>query len=228
VPRTRRALSTAAAGALALLLQACATHAPPLPGHVYAGRLAVRSDAGANQPARSVSGEFELSGNPSSGQLILTSPLGVTVARARWSRPAGAIAGMGEPSDIELEANGGTTHYPTLEAMMQQAIGDQLPLPAMFDWLAGRPWPDAPATRDPSGAAFDQLGWHVDLARFAAVRLIDAQRADPPPTLHVRVKLDAPDAASAPAGSPGGAASAPVSAASAPAMPAAAATGTAP
>lgn len=179
------------AAALALL-QACATHAPPLPGQVYAGRLAVRSDAGATQPARSVSGQFELSGSASSGQLILTSPLGVTVARARWSAPTGA---QGQPSEIELEANGGTSHYPTLEAMMQQAIGDQLPLAAMFDWLAGRPWPGAPVTRAPGEATFDQLGWHVDQSQFATSRLIDAQRAEPAPTLHVRVKLDAPEAA---------------------------------
>ena len=201
----RRSLPAWRAGALALLLQACATHAPPLPGHVYAGRLAVRSDAGAAQPARAMSGQFELSGNASSGQLILTSPLGVTVARARWSDPRGAT---GEPSDIELEANGGSAHYPTLEAMMQQAIGDQLPLAAMFDWLAGRPWPGAPVTRAPGGLAFDQLGWHVDQSQFAADRLIDAQRVDPPPTLHVRVKLDAAEPAATPATPPTSAASA--------------------
>jgi outer membrane lipoprotein LolB len=178
-------------GLLALLLQACATHPPPLPGTVFSGRLAVRTEAAPTQPARSVSGQFELSGNTSVGQLVLTSPIGTTVARARWSKPAGAL---GMPSDIELEADGGTLHYDTLAEMMQRAIGDQLPLPAMFDWLAGHPWPAAEARRSADGAAFDQLGWHVDLSRFASARLIDAQRSLPPPTLHVLVKLDAPAA----------------------------------
>ncbi len=209
----RRLLPSCGAVALALLLQACATHPPPLPGHVYAGRLAVRSDAGADQPARSMSGQFELSGSAASGQLILTSPLGVTVARARWSDPRPVT---GEPSEIELEANGHTQRYPTLESMMQQAIGDQLPLAAMFDWLAGRPWPDAPVTRAPGGAAFDQLGWHVDLSQLADNRLIDAQRPDPAPTLHVRVKLDADDAAAAPAKAASAAASLAVPAVTAP------------
>ena len=182
----------ASALALALLLQACVSHPPPLPGHVYAGRLAVRADAAPSLPARSMSGQFELSGNSSSGQLILTSPIGTTVARARWSDPAGA---QGAPSSIELEADGATTHYATLEEMMQRAIGDQLPLPAMFDWLDGHPWPAAPAQRAADGGSFDQLGWQVDLTQFADNRLIAATRAQPAPALHVRVKLDAAEPA---------------------------------
>ena len=188
----------AAVLASALLLQACVSHPPPLPGHVYSGRLAVRSDAAPDLPARSVTGQFELSGNASSGQLILTSPIGTTVARARWSDPVGT---QGIPSKIELEADGGTTHYATLEEMMQRAIGDQLPLPAMFDWLSGRPWPAAPVQRGVDGASFDQLGWHVDLSQLAGNQLIDAQRPRPAPTLHVRVKLDAAEPAASAASS---------------------------
>ena len=186
-------LSIRGVGALALtlVLQACISHPPPLPGHVYTGKLAVRTDAAPDQPAHAVSGQFELSGNASSGQLILTSPLGTTVARARWSDPVGT---QGIPSKIELEADGATTHYATLEEMMQRAIGDQLPLPAMFDWLSGRPWPNVPVSSG-SASSFDQLGWHVELSQFADNRLIDAQRPLPAPALHVRVKLDAAEPA---------------------------------
>jgi outer membrane lipoprotein LolB len=194
----RLALSGAAVLASALLLQACVSHPPPLPGHVYAGRLAVRTDAAPGLPARSMTGQFELSGNASSGQLVLTSPIGTTVARARWSDPVGT---RGEPSKIELEADGGTTHYATLEDMMQRAIGDQLPLAAMFDWLSGHPWPAAPVTAGDATGSFTQLGWHVDLAQFRDNRLIDAQRPQPAPTLHVRVKLDAAEPAASAASS---------------------------
>ena len=151
----------------------------------------MRTDAAPNLPARSVTGQFELSGNASSGQLVLTSPIGTTVARARWSDPVGT---RGTPSKIELEADGATTRYATLEDMMQRAIGDQLPLPAMFDWLSGRPWPDAPV-QSGSTHSFDQLAWHVHLPPLADNRLIDAQRPQPAPTLHVRVKLDAAEGA---------------------------------
>ncbi|HYP32769.1 MAG TPA: lipoprotein insertase outer membrane protein LolB [Burkholderiaceae bacterium] len=185
-------LRGASVATLALLLQACATHPPPLPGHVWSGRLAVRTDAAPDQPARSMSGQFELSGSASSGQLILTSPIGTTIARARWSDPVGT---QGAPSRIELEADGGTTRYATLEDMMQRAIGDQLPLAAMFDWLDGRPWPGAPVVRGTAAPSFDQLGWHVDLSQLAGNRLIDAQRPQPAPVLHVRVKLDAAEPA---------------------------------
>ena len=191
-------LATRAAGVLmlALLAQGCATHPPPLAGHVYSGRLAVRTDAAPDQPAHSVTGQFELSGNASVGQLVLTSPIGTTVARASWSQPVGV---PGTPSRIELEADGTTTRYATLEDMMQRAIGDQLPLPAMFDWLSGQPWPAAPARRSADGGSFDQLGWQVDISKLNSDRLIDAQRATPAPALHVRVKLDAAEpAASAP------------------------------
>ena len=71
----------------------------------------------------------------------------------------------------------------------------------MFDWLSGQPWPAAPARHAADGGSFDQLGWHVDLSQLAANRLIDAQRPQPAPVLHVRVKLDAAEPAASAASS---------------------------
>ena len=68
-----------------------------------------------------------------------------------------------------------------------------LPVQALFDWLRGRPWPQAPS-RAADGAGFQQLGWQVDLRRFGD-QLIFAQRLNPngsEPLATLRLKLDAP------------------------------------
>ena len=206
------------AAAAASLLAACASAPPRVEGGgLWTGRLSVRADATGEAPARINSGGFELSGDARRGQLVLTSPLGTVAARASWT--------LGGPRGdlIELDTGSGARRYPSLEAMMDDALGDALPLAAMFDWLAGRPWPGAPATPLPGEAGgpsrgFVQLGWAVDLSRLDEARLIAADREQPPPGLHVRVKLDPPAAATPTATAPASAASTPTasSAASAP------------
>jgi outer membrane lipoprotein LolB len=203
-PAGARSLSLALATAAAsLLLSACVTTAPRVEGGLWTGRIAVRSEAGADQPARSNTGQFELSGSARHGQLVLTSPIGTVAARASWQlRDVGGTAAT--PDRIELDTGGGPRRYATLDDMMQDALGDALPLEAMFDWLEGRPWPGAPAQPlgpGPDGprTGFTQLGWTVDLTQFGPARLIAADRAAPPPPLHVRVKLDPVAAPSAPA-----------------------------
>jgi outer membrane lipoprotein LolB len=186
----------ASATALALVaasLAGCVTAPPRVEGGLWTGRLSVRSEASADQPARSNSGQFELSGSARHGQLVLTSPLGTVVARASWSLRAASAAGGSDVDHIELDTGGGPRRYANLDEMMQDALGDALPLEAMFDWLAGRPWPGAASTpiAEDGRSGFTQLGWTVDLAHLADARLISADRLAPPPPLHVRVKLDA-------------------------------------
>jgi outer membrane lipoprotein LolB len=191
--------------AVAAGLAACASIPPPAPaGPNWSGRIAVRSDAAPGKDARSMTGQFELTGTASAGQLVVASPLGTTVARARW----GDVYAEGRPSDIVLQAQGRTVRFSDFESMTEAALGDAVPLEALFDWLDGRPWPGSPAVVDADRGAFDQLGWHVDRSRLAADGLLSADRPAPLPALHVRVKLDAPVAAeaasSASAGTPAG------------------------
>ena len=209
------ALATTAAMAALMLVQGCATAPKPLAGPVIAGRLAVRSEAAPGHDARSASGQFELSGSPARGQLVLTSPIGTVVARARWSAPESASAQSGAGADIELEADGRTSRFDNFDDLTEAALGQSLPLAAMFDWLAGRPWPHAPAAFEGDRGAFEQLGWRVDRSRFESDGLVAADRPVPPPALHVRVKLDRP---TAPASQPADASSpAPAPSSSAPA-----------
>ena len=60
---------------------------------------------------------------------------------------------------------------------------------ALFDWLRGRPWPDAASQLRGDGVpGFEQLGWQIDLARWAEGR-VEARRVAPP-VVTVRVRLD--------------------------------------
>lgn len=153
---------------LAALAVGCAT-APTgvAPGEeVLSGRLAVRVEATATAPVRSVSSVFDLRGSPQQGQLDLSTPLGTLVARARW-QPGRAVLAT---ADRESE-------YTDLDAMSAAALGEPIPVAALFDWLHGRPWRGAPSQPMPSG--FAQLGWSVDTTRLAD-GVITAQRHAPP------------------------------------------------
>jgi len=160
----------------AWLLAACATP-PPAPSEPAwtSGRLSVRIAADASQAAQSVSVAFEMRGDGESGELRLNSPLGTRVAQARWA-----------PGVAVLDTPQGERRFDTLDELSRQALGEALPLAALPDWVAGRPWPAAPHRVHEGG--FEQLGWQVLLARQAE-GWIEARR-DAPPEVVVRVRLD--------------------------------------
>lgn len=163
----------AAAGA-ALLLAGCASLDAPVPGERIAGRLAVNV---AGDAQRSFSSAFELSGSAERGRLVLTSPLGTQLGRAEWS-----------PGRAELDDGRERRSYADLHDLAQQALGERVPIAALFDWLRGRPTPGAPSVTKTNG--FEQLGWAVDLSRRGD-GVIEARRSGEPP-VSVRARLDEP------------------------------------
>ena len=167
-----RALAVLAAAWLA----GCATP-PPAPGEPAwtSGRLAVNVAADAGQAAQSMSAAFELRGDDRSGELRLNSPLGMRIAQARWA-----------PGLAVLDTAEGERRFETLDELSRQALGEALPLAALPDWIAGRPWPAAPHLHRDDG--FEQLGWQVVLLRLAD-GLIEARRPAPPAVI-VRLRLD--------------------------------------
>lgn len=171
------AVSAGAAALLLLLLSACATpsSAPAGAAPWTSGRLNVRIDASAAQAAQSVSADFELQASGDSGELRLSSPLGTRLATARWA-----------PGLAALSTSDGERRFESLEALSSGALGEALPLAALPDWLAGRPWPGAAHAFNQAG--FEQLGWQVTLSRQAE-GLIEARRAAPPAVL-LRIRLD--------------------------------------
>lgn len=162
--------------AATLLVAGCATRPPNIDQMPWtSGRLSVRVDAVAQQPARSVTAAFDLRGSGERGELRLSSPLGTLIASAVWS-----------PGAASLTTPEGETVFADLNSLSQQALGESLPLAALPDWLAGRPWPHAPS--QPTAEGFDQLGWRVSLARLAD-GYVDAERSAAP-IVRLRARIE--------------------------------------
>jgi len=162
------------------LVCACASVSPPGPsgGESISGRLALRVEAQGGEPARAFSATFDLRGSPSSGALGLTTPLGSTIAQARW-----------QPGEVVLATPQGSRRFADLDAMTRDLLGESVPVEAWFDWLRGHPWPQVPSTAsEPAG--FDQLGWSVDVSGLADGSVLATRRQ--PPVVTVRIRLDRP------------------------------------
>lgn len=171
-----RAAGLLLAASLAVLAGGCATPPPAASTSAWtSGRMVVRIDASPVRSASSLEADFELRGDSRQGELRLTSPLGSRLATTRWSA-----------DEAVLDTGQGETRHADLEALSRAAFGELLPLRALPDWLAGRPWPGAASDAQADG--FVQLGWRVSLAGLANGR-IDAVR-DEPPRVVVRVRLE--------------------------------------
>ncbi len=174
-------LHRGAALSTALLMAACAT-VPQMTtpsGDTLSGRLAVRVDAAADAPARAENAAFELQGTAEAGRLNLTTPLGSTVAQARWT-----------PGAVVLNTPQGERRFADLDELTREVLGESVPLAALFDWLRGRPWPGAASQSGGTPSGFAQLGWTVDLARFDEGWVV--ARRERAPQVTVRARLDRP------------------------------------
>lgn len=161
----RRQLSAALAGLATLWLAGCAQPVlrPSDTSRGYwRGRLALRIDD--RLEPRSFFANFELSGAADAGELLLSSPLGTTLAQLRWS-----------PQSALLRNNGQTRAFDSLDALAIEATGTAIPIAALFEWLQGRA---APAD-----------GWQADLTQLEAGRLL-ARREQPAPAAELRLILE--------------------------------------
>lgn len=132
----------------------------------WSGRMALQlqSDHLVTEQERSFSASFELRGNPQAGSLQLYSPLGSSLALLSW-QPGGATLQQGSNSRSSA----------SLDELVRDTLGTELPIPALFAWLHGQ-----------EQAA---QGWNVDLSRFAEGRL-QALRHTPAPRASLRLVLD--------------------------------------
>ena len=127
----------------------------------WQGRLTLRIDS---DPVQSISAGFELTGTPQTGELVLLSPLGSTLVNMAWT-----------PHTATLRANGQVSQFDSLAELVQQATGTDLPVEALFLWLAGKP--------------ANQTDWQADLSGLPAGRL-SARRLHPEPRIELRMALE--------------------------------------
>lgn len=156
--------------ALLWLLTACAV--PPVAQTAdsvavaaWRGRLALRVEAiAAASEAQSVAAAFELSGTPQQGELTLYTPLGSTAAQLDWTAQSAVLRRDGE-----------VRHFASLADLIGFTLGTQIPVAALFAWLAGEP--------------VSAAGWSADLSRHAAGHIL-ARRLAPAPAAEIRLVLE--------------------------------------
>lgn len=160
------------------LFSGCASGPPPATRtDNISGRMAINVAASRSAGERSATLTYDLRGNPEAGQADFSTSLGSVLARARWS-----------PAKVELITEQGERQFADLDSMSREALGEVIPVAALFDWLRGRPWPGAPSRSTATG--FEQLGWSVDTSQIADSRLL--ARRDAAPVVTVRALIDRP------------------------------------
>jgi outer membrane lipoprotein LolB len=162
---------------VACALGGCAVQPTRSTSDAVVGRLSVLVAATGNEPARAFSAGFELRGDPAAGRLDLFAPTGTVVARAMW-----------QPGSAQLEAGQGSAQFADLGELTLRALGERLPIEALFDWLQGRPWAGVPHAPRPQG--FAQEGWEVDISALARGSIVARRDSRPAVTLRVRMTPD--------------------------------------
>jgi len=134
------------------------------PTAIWNGRMSVRVEATAVQGPQAFSSTFELQGGPAQGHLHFYTPLGSTAAAIVWS-----------PKQAQLQAGTDIQYFNNITELIERVLGTQVPVAALFAWLAG-----------------DHLsldGWQVDQSQFDHGK-ITARRSSPLPSAEIRVVLE--------------------------------------
>jgi outer membrane lipoprotein LolB len=167
---SRRLALAAGAATLLAALSGCANlgggaaaSVPDAAAGRWSGRMSLRVDSA---PPQSFSAFFDLRGNPRTGELQLTSPIGSTLGLARWT-----------PGEAVLQNGADIRRFDSVEALIEAATGAAIPVDALFGWLDGQ---DQPVP-----------GWKADLSQVGAGRL-QAIRQAPPPGAELRIVFERP------------------------------------
>ena len=127
----------------------------------WQGRIAVVVES---SPKQAFSAYFDLQGDSKNGQMELSTALGTTLARMRWST-----------QEALLQTGANTRVYPSLSELTFAALGADLPFETLLQWLRGVPASDA--------------GWQSDLSEFESGK-VNARRLLPEPRVDLKIILD--------------------------------------
>ena len=127
----------------------------------WQGRLSVTVQT---DPIQTNSAQFQLLGDEETGELVLFSPLGTTLAQIQWQ------AGL-----VHLHEGSNSQRFGSMAQLTRELTGAELPVAALFDWLKGRP--------------HEVSGWAVDLSGLPTGALV-ARRAQPQPLVTLRIQLE--------------------------------------
>lgn len=189
-----RTLFSAVLGALLLALVGCATQTPSTPETtaldelVRHGRFALRAEE-PNQAPEAVQGGFVWRDVKGRLTLDLTNPFGNILARVSV-----------EPGQATLiQANGETLRATDPDGLVQQAIGQRVPVRDLREWFR-TPLRILPSMgeikRDDQGriSSFAQNGWTVQLSRFdeQGPRLLVLSRNEANKQIVIRLVVDVP------------------------------------
>ena len=178
---------------LLFTLGGCATQSPPRDDAALGfdtlqrnGRFAAKTEQ-ANRNPEAVQGGFSWQDTGERLTLELTNPFGSVLARVVVTRTGATLE----------KANGETFRAPTPDALIQEVLGQTIPVQGLRAWLRVQ----QQATRemraveqDTEGRiiAFSQNGWRVQLSRFDAIgpRLIALSRTERDRLVAVRLVID--------------------------------------
>jgi outer membrane lipoprotein LolB len=155
-------------GCAMLTLSGCAMFSSPprqaelvKVGH-WEGRISLKV---LRDPPELFSASFEINGRPEDGELTFFSPIGTTLAVARWT-----------PFNAQLMEGAKVKRYDSVEAMMLELTGSKLPLPELLGWL------------DQDGAELP--GWTLKSDNSSSSRRVFAKRQQPLPAVELTLVID--------------------------------------
>jgi outer membrane lipoprotein LolB len=176
---------------LLLGLSGCATQAPtgealPEGSLSRIGRFAVKTEQ-ANRTPEAIQGGFVWRDTVTQLTLDLTNPFGSILARVTVNSTGAALE----------RANGEIIQTMTPDSLVDQALGQSLPVQGLRAWLRvqQKPQPGMRVLeRDAQGriVAFEQDGWSARLSNFDALgpRLLSLLRAETGRNMSVRLVID--------------------------------------